>query len=100
MNKAELVRRMAQAADLTPTQAARALAAVLEGIQVALSRRERVIIKGLGTFRVRSRASRKGRHPRTGHEFAIPAHRGVTFRAGTRLRQAAQAGAQDRGSPP
>ena len=100
MNKAELVRRIAQAADLTPAQAARALVAVLEGIQVTLSRRERVIINGLGTFTVRLRASRKGRHPRTGHEVASPAHRRVTFRAGTRLRQAAQAGAQDRGSPP
>jgi DNA-binding protein HU-beta len=100
MNKAELVRRMAQAADLTPAQAARALAAVLEGIQVALSRRERVILKGLGTFTVRSRAGQKGRHPRTGHELAIPAHRRVTFRAGTRLHKAAQAGEQDRVSPP
>ena len=92
MNTAELVRKMAQAADLTPPQAARALAAVVDGIQVALSRRERVILIGLGSFTVRSRAGRKGRHPRTGQELAIPEHKSPTFRAGKRLRKAVQSG--------
>src|SRR5262249_37860070 len=96
MTKAELVRQMAQAADLTPPQAARALAALFDGIQVALSRRERVILKGLGTFTVRSRVGRKGRHPRTGQEVAIPEHKSPHFRAGKRLRKAVQLSQRDR----
>jgi DNA-binding protein HU-beta len=96
MNKAALVQQMAKPAGLSPLQAARALAALLEGIEVALSRRERVILKGLGTFTVRSRAGRKGHHPRTGQALAIPAHNSPNFRAGKRLRTAVQSGQRDR----
>jgi nucleoid DNA-binding protein len=59
----------------------------LDGIQVALSQRERVILRGSGTFAVPSRAGRKGRQPHTGQELTIPAHKSPTFRAGKRWRK-------------
>jgi DNA-binding protein HU-beta len=43
---------------------------------------------GFGTFGVRSRAARKGRHPRTGQEMWLPADRKPTFKAGKGLRHA------------
>jgi DNA-binding protein HU-beta len=73
MTKAELVTRMAQAAELTKRQAERTLHAFLSSVQEALSTGARVTIIGMGTFAVQSRAAHKRRHPRTGLEIIAPA---------------------------
>jgi GrpB-like predicted nucleotidyltransferase (UPF0157 family) len=90
MTKAELITRMAQETSLTRRHAAQVLATCLGQIQAALRSDERVRLVGFGSFAVRWRAARKGRHPRTGQALIIPARKTPTFRAGTRLRQAVQ----------
>ncbi len=42
-------------------------------------------ISGIGTFRVKDRASRLGRNPRTGETIEIPARRVVGFKAASTL---------------
>ena len=88
MKKADLVTRMAQAAEITKQQAEKTLGAFLANIQGALSNGEHVTLVGFGTFSVQSHAARKGRHPRTGQELFIPARKTPVFRAGKPLRQA------------
>jgi nucleoid DNA-binding protein len=63
-----------------------------EQMQAALSRGERITLVGFGTFAVRWRAARTGRHPRTGQEVVIAARKIPTFRAGQRLREAVRQG--------
>jgi DNA-binding protein HU-beta len=88
MTKSELVARMAKEADLTKRQSEKVLRAIVGSVQEALRQGGQVTLAGFGTFAVRPRAARKGRHPRTGQEMWLPASKKPTFRAGKGLRQA------------
>jgi DNA-binding protein HU-beta len=87
MNKADLVTRIAKDAELTKQQAAKALDALVDGVQQALSKGDSITLVGFGTFSVMSRAARKGRNPQTGREIFIPASKTPKFRAGKGLRE-------------
>ena len=71
MNKSELVKRIANNADINNKEADAALAAILEGITQALASGEEVSFVGFGAFKVSERAARKGRNPKTGEEIQI-----------------------------
>lgn len=59
---------------------------ILNDIQTALIRGERVELRGFGTFSVKTRSPRKGRNPRTGERVDVPAKCVPYFRAGKDLR--------------
>jgi DNA-binding protein HU-beta len=59
--------------------AKRAVNAVGSALADFLSRGENVRWSGLGSFKVKQRAPRKGRNPRTGEELRIPATKAVRF---------------------
>ena len=88
MTRAELVARMAKDAALTKRQSEKVLHAIIGSVQEALRQGDRVTLAGFGTFAVRPRAARKGRHPRTGQELWLPAGKKLTFKAGKGLRHA------------
>ena len=87
MNKADLVARIAEEAEITKRQAEKALNALITGVQGALRNGDSVTLVGFGTFLVMSRAARKGRNPQTGREIFIPASKIPKFRAGKGLRE-------------
>lgn len=70
-NKTDLVNSVAELADLSKKDAAKAVEAVFETIQTSLSKGEKVQLIGFGNFEVRERAARKGRNPRTKEEIDI-----------------------------
>lgn len=88
MNKAELVNKVAERADITKRDAERVVTAVFDSIEEALVSGDKVQLVGFGTFEVRERAARTGRNPRTGEEIDIPATHVPTFKAGKALRDA------------
>ena len=88
MTKAELVACIAKDTALTKRQSAEVLHAIISSVQEALHQGDQVTLAGFGTFRVRSRAARKGRHPRTGQEMWLPTDRKPTSKAGKGLRHA------------
>jgi DNA-binding protein HU-beta len=88
MTRAELVARMAKDTALTKRQSQKVLDTIIKSVQEALRQGDQVTLVGFGTFGVRTRAARKGRHPRTGQEIWLPADRKPTFKAGKGLRQA------------
>lgn len=88
MNKAELVNSIAQKSDLTKKDAEKALNAVLESIEDALGKGEKVQLVGFGSFEVRERAERKGRNPQTKEEITIKASKSPIFRVGKALKDA------------
>ena len=88
MNKTELTDAVAEAADLTKADAARAVDAVLGTITNTLAGGEQVGIVGFGTFLVRDRAARTGRNPQTGAEIQIAAAKVPAFKPGKALKDA------------
>jgi DNA-binding protein HU-beta len=90
VNRKDLIVKIATDAELTRSQAARALNACLEGIQAGLVRGDRVTISGFGTFGVSHRKPRKLRNPRNGETIAVAARRVPRFAPGNDLRSAIQ----------
>ena len=87
-NKADLIDTIANAADLSKSQAGAALEALLGDITGALSKGERVAIAGFWTFQISERAARQGRNPQTGATIQIAASKNVRFKAGKQLKDA------------
>jgi DNA-binding protein HU-beta len=88
MNKAEFVDAVADAAELSKLEAARAVDAMVAAITKALKKGDTVTLVGFGTFQVRERGSRTGRNPRTGDTINIAASKNPAFKAGKALRDA------------
>lgn len=88
MTKRDLVGRVAVEASLTRAQAARALEAILQGIQASLVRGDRVTISGFGTFGVSNRKARRVINPRGGNSIEVAAKRVPRFAAGVDLKSA------------
>lgn len=88
MNKADFVAAVADAAEVTKTDAERAIDAVFKVVKNALKAGDSVSLVGFGTFTVRTRAARTGRNPRTGDEINIKASNVPAFKAGKALKDA------------
>ena len=88
MNKNELIGAVADAANLSKSDASGAVDAILDTITAALKRKEDVRLVGFGTFSVSRRAASQGRNPRTGDRIFIAASNQPKFRAGKGLKSA------------
>ncbi len=85
MNKAELIASVADSAEITKADAAKAIQGFIDAITDTLSDGDKVILVGFGTFSVVKRAAREGRNPQTGKKMKIKAKKVVKFKAGTKL---------------
>ena len=88
MNKSELVDAVSNAAELSKSDAARAVDGVIASITQALRSGDQVTVVGFGTFLVRQRNARLGRNPRTGETIQIKASKVPAFKAGKALKDA------------
>lgn len=88
MNKSELIEAVAQEAELTKAEAAKALDGVINAVTAALKNGDTVTLVGFGTFYVGERAERNGRNPKTGEPLTIKAAKTPKFRAGKALKDA------------
>ncbi|KPK59610.1 MAG: DNA-binding protein HU [Gammaproteobacteria bacterium SG8_31] len=88
MNKAELIDAVAASADLSKSDAAKAVEAVTSTIAKTLGKGDQVAIVGFGTFQVKHRAAREGRNPKTGETIHISATNVPAFKAGKGLKDA------------
>jgi DNA-binding protein HU-beta len=94
VRKQDLVRAVAQQANMSEAQATAAVNAVIGTIQQALASGDEVNISGFGAFRVVERASREGRNPRTGTTMTIGPRKSPAFRAGSQLKRAVEGDGQ------
>ncbi|MGR6035682.1 MAG: HU family DNA-binding protein [Candidatus Nitrosoglobus sp.] len=90
MNKTELVNFVVSKANLSQTDAHRAVNALLQTITEVLREKGTVNLVGFGSFSVQNRASRSGRHPRTGEAITIQATNVPIFKPGKVLKEAVQ----------
>mgnify|MGYP000161829141 CR=1 FL=1 len=86
MNKKELISAVAKDTELSKKAVEQAFTSIFKTIKDALGRRERIAIKGFGTFSVKDRAAKTGRHPKTGDMLQIPARTVPSFSAGSDLK--------------
>ena len=88
MTKSELIQKLSdQNSSMHPQDVERVVNVILEEISDALTRGDRVELRGFGAFSVRERQARMGRNPRTGEQVHVPAKRTPFFKMGRELKE-------------
>ena len=88
MTKAELIDNVSKKVDgLTRSQVDVLVSTVFGSIKDALSVGDKVEIRGFGSFRLRYRAAREGRNPKTGEVVRVPEKHVPFFKAGKELKE-------------
>lgn len=85
MNKAELIAKLADDAEVTKSQANAVLDSFISAVTMTLKKGGKVTLVGFGTFTVTKRAARNGRNPQTGAVIKIKAKKVAKFKAGKEL---------------
>ena len=88
MAKEELIAKASEDAGITKKAASKVLNSIIDSIESALAKGDRVSLVGFGTFSVVRRAARNGRNPATGAAIKIPAANVPKFKAGKKLKEA------------
>jgi integration host factor beta subunit len=88
MTKAEIVEYIAQMTGLTKTDTALVVEGMIETLKEALVDGKTIEIRGFGTFKIKERAARRARNPRTGEPVDIPAKFVPTFKPSRELKDA------------
>ncbi len=88
MTKADIVEQIAAKTGLTKTDTGLVVEGVLEALKEALITGETVEIRGFGTFKIKQRAARRARNPRTGEPVDIPEKFVPTFKPSRELKDA------------
>ncbi len=85
MNKAELIAKISEDAEVTKTQANACIDSLIAAVTKTLKGGGKVTLVGFGTFSVSKRAARNGRNPQTGAIIKIKAKKVAKFKAGKEL---------------
>ena len=88
MSKTDIVEFVASETGLTKADSTRAVDAVLKAVETGLKKEKKVALVGFGTFTNKERAAREGINPSTKETIQIPAKNVVTFKAGSKLKDA------------
>jgi integration host factor subunit beta len=87
MIKSELIPRVVdQYPHLYASEVEKIVGAILDEITAALTRGDRVELRGFGTFSVKRREPRVGRNPRTGDKVDVAVKMFPSFKTGKNLR--------------
>ena len=87
MTKSELIQRLAELnPHLYQRDVERIVTAIFDEISAALSRGDRVELRGFGAFSVKRREARVGRNPRTGASVQVAEKHIPFFKTGKQLR--------------
>ena len=99
MTKAELVDQIAETVPLPKSKIDAVLTQCLQSIMEALQAGDTVELRGFGRFRLRHRAARAGRNPRTGDPVPIAAKAVPTFLVGKAFHEMVQTAAAPSAGP-
>jgi len=87
MNKSDLAEALSKSEDLTRTKAEEVVDLVFSEMTNALAAGDRVEIRGLGSFKVKSFDGYKGRNPRTGKQIEVKSKKLPFFKCGKELKE-------------
>ena len=101
MTKSELIAELAAAnPHLTARDVELIVSTVFDEITAALSRGDRVELRGFGAFTVKHRDARTGRNPRTGTAVSVQEKSVPFFKAGKELRERVNVGGKAEAGAP
>jgi DNA-binding protein HU-beta len=83
--KLDIINRVADKTGVPKMKAEQAVEALFQSMKEALTRGERIELRGFGVFVVKPRKRGVGRNPRTGEEVAIPSGKTIRFKPGKDL---------------
>jgi integration host factor subunit beta len=87
MNKSQLIEALAKAENITLKKAEMVVNAVFENMAEALVQKERIEIRGFGSFKVKFYNGYKGRNPKTGDLIKVDGKKLPFFKVGKELRE-------------
>jgi integration host factor subunit beta len=87
MTKSDLIEKLAERLKLPKGKAETIVNTIFESMETALARGERIEIRGLGSFEVRSYKAYEGRNPRTGEPVGVQPKRLPFFKVGKELKE-------------
>ena len=87
MIKLDIINRLADQTGIPKLKAEQAVDALFHSMKEALSRGDRIELRGFGVFIVKPRKRGVGRNPRTGEEVAIPSGKTIRFKPGKELKE-------------
>jgi len=87
MNKAELVIKVAERANVTQKVAKVIVDTIFEGMKDSLVKGERIEIRGFGSFVLKNYQGYTGRNPKTGRLVNVSSKRLPFFKVGKELRE-------------
>ena len=86
MNKSDLVEVLSESKNLTRTKAEEIVNLVFDEMTNVLVAGDRVEIRGLGSFKVKSYDGYKGRNPKTGKQIKVKPKKLPFFKCGKELK--------------
>jgi len=87
MNKSDLVEALSESENLTKTKAEEVVDLVFSEMTNALVTGDRVEIRGLGSFKVKSYDGYRGRNPKTGEQIKVKPKKLPFFKCGKELKE-------------
>ena len=87
MNKLELISALKTKANISKAEAANVIQIFFDNMSEAMAKEERVEIRGLCSFYVKSYKSYTGRNPKSGEKVTIKPKRLPFFKAGKELKE-------------
>ena len=87
MNKSDLVVALSEGEDVTKTKAEEIVNLVFSEMTNALVAGNRIEIRGLGSFKVKSYGGYKGRNPKTGKQIKVKPKMLPFFKCGKELKE-------------
>lgn len=88
MNKREFIDAISENAGITKKDSEVAVNAVINCMTDLLSKGDSLVLPGFASLSVKERAARTGRNPSTGKTLHIAARKTVSFKVGTKLKEA------------
>ena len=87
LTKKDLVLAVAKDTGITQVDVKRVVQRTLDHLVESLKEGKTIELRNFGVFKVRQRAPRRGRNPKTGQEVPVPSKRVVVFKPGLLMRQ-------------
>lgn len=88
MKSKQIIATLADTCSITKTQATQALKVMEGSIASSLVMHGEYQLDGIGKLKVKDRAQRTGRNPKTGEPLQIPAKKAITFTTAKALSEA------------
>jgi integration host factor subunit beta len=99
MTKADLIEEVSRVVEVTRKESEVIVETIFDSVVKSLRQREKVEIRGFGSFRTRERQGRIGRNPKSGERVEVPPKTIPFFKPSKELRDVVNNSAGSDGDP-